>query len=410
MSAERVEIKNFRDFWGFFKSELKPKGPIFTLFNIISAPIIVTGLVLLLYRLTVGLGDTTNMSQEFPWGIWKGAIVMTGIAIAGGGYTLGFIVYVLGVEKFRPILRETILFAFLCYVFYAPALLIEIGRWWNFPNPFIGRDFGVSSVLFIVAWHFLLYMITLGIEFSPAAAEWIGMRRARKIVGATALGAVSFGVMLSIHHQAGLGALISMAVGKLHPLWSTEFVPVLFFISSIYAGPSMMIIVSTITQKVFSHRVDGEYRKAHPDIVVGLGRITAGVMFAYLFLNFILVHHEGDLKFINTPMGYWYLTEVVGLGLIPMFLFVHGVQHRNPSTIQSAAILAVIGVTLNRLNCVFIAYNWFLPLEERYYPYWMEVVITFCIIFIMIWIFRWIINRMAVLSKPPGWAIALDRH
>jgi Ni/Fe-hydrogenase subunit HybB-like protein len=408
--TEKVEIKNLGDFWRFFRSEMKPKGPIFTPFNIISAPVIVIGLALIVYRLAIGLGDTTNMSDVFPWGIWKGAIVMSGIAIAGGGYTLGFVVYITGKEKWRPILRETVLFAFLCYVFYAPALLIEIGRWWNFQNPFIGYEFGVSSVLFIVAWHFVLYMITLGLEFSPAAAEWVGMKRVRKIVGATAVGAVALGVMLSIHHQAGLGALISMGHAKLHPLWYTEFIPGLFFFSSIFAGPSMMIIVSSITQKVFSHRVDEEYRKSHSDIVVGLGRMCAGVMFAYLFLTFILAHHEGDLKYINTPMGYWWLTEVIGFGLIPMFLFIHGVQNKNISTIQLAAILAVIGAALNRFNCAFIAYNWRLPLEERYYPYWMEVVITFGITFLMIWIFRWIINRMHVLSKQPEWAAAIDKH
>ncbi len=408
--TEKREIKSFGEFWRFFISELKPKGNPWTPFNLFSGLIMFLGFVFIIYRFITGLSPTTNLSQLYPWGIWKGAVVNSGVAFAGGGYTLAFIVYILGLERYRPMVRETVLFAFLAYVFYAGALTIELGRWHVFYNPFIGNKYGVSSVLFIVAWHFMLYIVTLALEFSPAAAEWVGFKKARKILGAAALGAVVFGVMLSIHHQAGLGAMFTMCKGKLHPLWYSEFMPVLYFISSIYAGPSVMIVVSSVTQRLYSHRVDEEYRKAHPDIVIGLGRMCAGVLFAYLFLQLILVHHEHDLPLITTPMGFWWLVEVGALGLIPMLLFIHGVQHRNHSTINVAAILALIGVLLNRLNNVFIAYNWYIPLSQKYHPTWQEVIILFTIIFIDVWVFRWIINRMNVLSKPPAWARAMEKH
>jgi len=405
-----VEIKNFREFWSFFRSELKPKGPIFKPFNIISAPVIVIGIGLIIYRLIAGLGATTNLSQEFPWGMWIGFDVIVGVAFAGGGYTLAFIVYILGMDKFRPILRATVLNAFLAYVFYAGAIILDIGRWWNGANAFFGIRYGVSSVMFIVAWHFLLYMLTLGLEFSPAFAEWLGMKRLRKILGAATVGAVIFGVMLSIHHQSGLGALFAMTKGKLHPLWYTEFIPVLFFISSMFAGLCLIIFEGTISHKVFEFQIEEEHHKAYPDIVVGLARISAGIMFAYFFLNIFMVHHDGELVLLGTPMGYWYLTEVIGLVLIPGLMFIHGVQHKNLFIIRVAAVLALIGIVVNRLNCVFIAYKWNLPLAERYYPYWIEVWITLTIIFIEIWVFRWIINRMAVMRKPPEWAAALERH
>jgi Ni/Fe-hydrogenase subunit HybB-like protein len=255
----------------------------------------------------------------------------------------------------------------------------------------------------------MLYMVTLALEFSPAAAEWLGFKKARKILGAAALGAVVFGVMLSIHHQAGLGAMFTMCKGKLHPLWYSEFIPVLYFISSIYAGPSVMIIVSSITQKLFAHRVDEEYRNAHPGIVLGLAKMCGATIFAYLFLQLILVHHEHDLQYINTPMGFWWLVEVGALAFVPMLLFLHGVQKKNLATINLAAVLALTGVLLNRLNNVFIAYNWYLPLSLKYYPTWQEVIILLTIIFIDIWVFRWIINRMHVLSKPPEWA-RMEKH
>lgn len=407
---DKKNITNFSDFIKFFLEELRPKGNPWTPFNLISGTVIVLGFILILYRFITGLSPTTNLSQEYPWGIWKGAVVNSGVAFAGGGYTLAFIVYILGLERYRPMLRETVLFAFLAYVFYAGALTIELGRWHVFYNPFIGNKYGVSSVLFIVAWHFMLYIVTLALEFSPAAAEWLGFMRVRKVLGAAALGAVVFGVMLSIHHQAGLGALFTMCKGKLHPLWYSEFMPVLYFISSIYAGPSVMIVVTSITQKIFSHRVDEDYRKAHPGIVLGLGKMCAGTLFAYLFLQLILASHEHDLHLITTPMGFWWLVEVGALGLVPMLLFLYGIQHKDISIIRLAAFLALTGVLLNRLNNVFIAYNWYLPLSSKYYPTWQEVIILFTIIFIDVWVFRWIINRMHVLSKPPAWARAFEKH
>lgn len=402
------KVNAFREFLSFLKSELKPRGPIFTPFNVISAPVIFIGIVLIIYRFAVGLGPTTNLTQEFPWGLWIGFDVIVGIAFAGGGYTLAFIVYVLGVEKYRPIFRATVLSAFLAYVFYAGAIIIDLGRWWNLANPFIGREFGVSSVMFIVACLSLLCMLTLGLEFSPTVAEWLGMKRLRKILDSLTLGAVIFGVMLSINHQSGAGALFAMAKGKIHPLWYTEFIPVLFFISSIFAGLSLVIFEGTISHKVFAHQIDEKHHKAYPDIVIGLAKISAGVMFAYFALNAMLVLHEAELQLITTPMGYWYLTEVIGFVLVPCFMFVYGVQHRNLSTICTASVLTLIGIILNRFNYVFIAYNWYLPLEEKYYPHWIEVWVTLTIVFITIWVFRWVVNRMPVLRESPEWAI--EKH
>ncbi len=227
--------------------ELKPKGKIFTPFNIISFPVIVLGLILIVIRFAKGLGSVTNLTQEVPWGLWIGFDVVTGVAFAGGAYVLTFMVYILNMKKYKSIVRVTVLNGFLAYVFYAGALLLDLGRPWNVINPIIGNSFGVSSVLFLVAWHFLLYMMAQLIEFSPAIAEWIGARRARKILSGMTLAAVIFGITLSTLHQSGLGALFLMAKEKIHPLWYSEFIPVLFFVSSIFAGLSMVIFEGSIS-------------------------------------------------------------------------------------------------------------------------------------------------------------------
>lgn len=404
------QIKSFGDFWIFFKNELKPKGNPSTAFNLLSIISIVFGIILIVYRFAVGLGHpVTNLNQSFPWGLWIGFYVMCGVAFAAGGYVLAFIVYVLGVKKYRPLFRVTILNAFLSYVFCAGVIAIGLGRWWNMPNVFLGIEFGVSSVMFVVAWLFLLYILASALEFSPAVAEWLGKTRARKILGALTLGTVVFGVMLSVLHQAGLGALLTMAKGKIHPLWYTEFLPVMFFISSIYAGLSLVIFEGTISRKVFTYQIDEEHRHSHDDIIIGLARICGGVIFAYFSLSIILAQYKGDFALINTAMGYWWLLEIIGFVAIPGLMFIHGAQKRNTYTIRAAAILAMLGILLNRYNNVFIAYNWNLPFAEKYYPSFIEGLTTLAIIFLQIWVFRWIVNRMSVMRKSPQWASILDK-
>src|SRR4030066_436886 len=265
-------IMDVKKTFTFILSEIKPKGKVFTPFNVISGAIILLGIILIIFRFAKGLGAVTNLSQTYPWGLWIGFDVVTGVAFAGGAYVLTFMVYILGMKKYHPIVRVTVLNGFLAYVFYAGALLLDLGRPWNVINPIIGNSFGVNSILFLVAWHFMLYMIADLIEFSPAIAEWLGLERIRRLLNSLTLGAVIFGITLSTLHQSGLGALFLLAKGKIHPLWYTQFIPILFFVSSIFAGLSLVIFEGSISHRVFSDQLDDEHRASHNDILIGLAK------------------------------------------------------------------------------------------------------------------------------------------
>jgi Ni/Fe-hydrogenase subunit HybB-like protein len=402
-SANAGEIRNVMDFLVFIRRELKPKGKIFTPFNVISLPIILLGLALIVIRLAKGLGSVTNLSQEFPWGIWIGFDVMVGVAFAGGAYILTFVVYILRSEKYHPVVRATVLNGFLAYVFYAGAIFLDLGRWWNIINPIFGNKFGVNSVLFLVSWHFLLYMISLFIEFSPAVAEWLGFRRIRKILASLTVGAVVFGIALSTLHQSGLGALFMMAKDKIHPLWYTEFIPVLFFVSSIFAGLSMVIFEGTISHRVFADQIDQDHHRSFDGILIGLGKACAGALFVYFFMKILILIHGKQWALLATPMGTWYLVELIGFVLLPCVLFLHGVRYHNLTVIRMGAIVSMLGIIINRLNYSVIAYKWYVPLSQRYIPSWMEITITLAIILTEVWVFRWIANRMPVLRESPAW-------
>ena len=388
--------------WKFLLGELKPKGKWLTPFNIISIPIMILGLVLIVIRFWKGIGSITNLTQEVPWGLWIGFDVVTGVAFAGGAYVLTFMVYILNMKKYHSIVRVTVLNGFLAYVFYAGALLLDLGRPWNVINPIIGNGFGTSSVLFLVAWHFLLYMIAQLIEFSPAIAEWLGAKRAHRILSGMTIAAVIFGITLSTLHQSGLGALYLLAKDKIHPLWYSEFIPINFFVSSIFAGLSLVIFEGSISQKVFFDQISEKSHKAHHGIIVGLSKICAVTMFAYFFLQVLVFVHGQHWDLLNTPMGYWYITEMIGFILVPMLIFFYSYRKHNTLLVKVAAVITMVGIIINRLNVTVIGFRW--DAASHYYPSWMEIVVTLAVIFTEIWIFRWIINRMPVLREPPSWA------
>jgi len=390
-----------KSIWKFLVSELKPKDKLLTPFNIISIPVMLLGLALIVIRFWKGLGSITNLTQDIPWGLWIGFDVVTGVAFAGGAYVLTFMVYILNMRKYHSIVRVTVLNGFLAYVFYAGALLLDLGRPWHVINPIIGNSFGTSSVLFLVAWHFLLYMIAELIEFSPAIAEWLGARRARKILSGMTIAAVIFGITLSTLHQSGLGALYLMAKEKIHPLWYSEFIPIMFFVSSIFAGLSMVILEGSISHKVFFNQISEKNHLAQKRIIHGLSKICTGAMFAYFFLQMLVFIHGQHWDLLNTPMGYWWLLEMLGFVLLPMILFFFSYRTNNITLIKIAAIITMLGVILNRLNVTVIGFRW--DMAIRYVPSWMEFVVTLAVIFTEIWIFRWVINRMPVLRDSPSW-------
>jgi Ni/Fe-hydrogenase subunit HybB-like protein len=214
---------------------------------------------------------------------------------------------------------------------------------------------------------------------------------------------VIFGITLAFLHQAGLGALFLMARNKLHPLWYSEFIPVLFVVSSVFAGLSLVIVEGSISAKVFAHRTGKLLRWTHEDILLGLGRVAAGTMFAYFFLEIVTVMHGQKWALLATPMGAWYLLEVLGFVLVPGALYVMAYRARNVNWVKAAAGLTLFGVLLNRLNVSIIAFKPFAAVH--YVPSWMEVVITLAIVSAEIWIFRWVVNRMPVLDfeeiRPP---------
>ena len=388
-------------FLRFFLSELRPKGKTFTPFNIIAAITIITAAIILVQRFTSGIGSVAHTVQERPWGLWINLNVITGVAFAGGAYVITFMVYILGLKQYKPIVRATVLWALLSYMFYAGALLLDLGRPWKVINPIIGNSFGISSVLFLVAWHFILYMGSLFIEFSPTWTEWASLKRQRKFFASLTLGVVIFGITLSTLHQSGLGALFLMAKPKIHPLWYSEFIPLMYFISSIFAGLSLVIVLEAINLKVFRKQMSEKHRKTNRPISLKLARVCAVSMFVYLAMTILMFIHGKDYAYIGSSWGVWFLFEIIGFVLIPGILFLLAYKRQNLSLVIFAAAITIAGIILNRLNVSTIAYLWYD--NSLHFPTWKEIVVSLAVIFVQLIVFKWIARRMPVYSDPPEW-------
>jgi Ni/Fe-hydrogenase subunit HybB-like protein len=364
--------------------------------NVVASVIMVVGVGLIAYRFIAGLGATTNLTQDSPWGIWIGFDMLGGVALAAGGYTIATSVYIFGLKEYHPIVRPAVLTGFLGYTFAILGLCADLGRPWNLPVPLF-VSYGGPSVMFEIAWCVALYASVLGMEFLPPVFEWLGWTRARTLAVKATIGLTVFGVMLSTLHQSSLGALFLMTPTKLHPLWYSPFIPAYFFISSIAAGLSMVIIESALSHRAFKSRTDH-----HVDldkIAIGLARGASIVLFSYFFVKLVGVADSMRADLLFTGYGYWFMVEMLGFILLPSLLFAFGARRGQISLIRWTAALTVLGIIVNRLNVSVIAFNWTAP--DRYVPSWMEVWVSVSLLTIGIQVFRWIVNRMPVLRESP---------
>lgn len=379
---------SFRD---YVKSLLTPGNAIFALILLIGVPLII-------YRFVFGIGASTHLTQANPWGLWIGLDVMSGVALAAGGFTVATAVYILGLEEYHPIVRPAVLTGFLGYLFVVIGLCADLGRPWKLPVPMV-YSFGTGSVMFEVGWCVCLYLTVLALEFSPVAFEWLGFKRARAWAIRLTLGLTILGTCLSTLHQSSLGALFLMMPHRLHPLWYSGYVPIFFFVSAIIAGLSMVIVESGLSHRVFKSQIKPDDHGQADRLTLGLARGAAVVLFAYFFLKLQGLVDGGRFDLLLTPYGFWFLFEIFGFILAPSFLFAVAVRRQKATLARWVAGWTVLGIVVNRLNLAVIAFNYNAP--ERYVPGFMEIMISITIITIGIMTFRWIVNRMPVLHEHP---------
>ncbi len=382
-----------------FLRSLLPQPPYLTWGNLVAGAILAVGLPLVGMRWILGLGSVTNLTDDYPWGFWIGFDVVTGVALAAGGYVMASAVHLFGLEEYKPVVRPALLTGFLGYILVIFGVAFDLGRPWHMPWVVITP--GLTSILFLVGMHVGLYTTTQFVEISPAVFEWLRWRRWRDVAATLTVGATIFGVILSTLHQSALGALFLAAPTRLHPLWYSSFIPLYFFVSSIIAGLSMVILEGTLSHKVFSREVDISHER-FDRIVLGLGKAASVTLAVYFCIRWLDVAYNSTWSYLGSRLGMWFIVELVVFFGLPCFLYAWGVREKNATIVKWTSALAVLGIVVNRLDVAVVAFNWQLPPERRYHPSWMEIWISLTIVTCGVLVFKWIVHRLPILHEHPA--------
>ncbi|MCU0592276.1 MAG: Ni/Fe-hydrogenase cytochrome b subunit [Desulfobacterales bacterium] len=387
------------------------RAPFWTPGVLVLAFLMAAGAVAVLARFIGGIGYVSNLSTARPWGIWIGIDVASGVALAAGGFTTAFLAHILGRHTYEPVVRPALLTAMLGYTFVVLGLIVDIGRSWAIWKPMIHWNF--HSVLFEVAMCVMFYLNVLYIEFIPIVVERFrgrvnlpGPLAALNRPAETLLGLadailpkimwifIIAGVVLSCMHQSSLGSLMLIAPTKLHPLWYTPILPLLFLTSAIAVGYPMVVFETTLATT--SLKLDPEMQVLSP-----LTRFTVVLLGIYLALKIGDMVIRGTYVYLldGTAQTNAFLAEMILGVLAPWLMLLSPAVRRSRRWLFIACTLIVGGVLLNRVNVFVVAYR--PPVSENYYfPSVTEILITVGFIAGLMFLYRFLVNYLPVLNRP----------
>ncbi len=311
--------------------------------SVLAGVLLATLAVLTYVRFTQGLGSVTHLSDGFPWGLWIGFDLLCGVGLAAGGVAVTATVHVLHLKDFKPILRPTVLTAFLGYLLVITALLFDLGRPWNIWHPII--MWNPHSVMFEVGWCVMLYTTVLSLEFAPVVLERFRLDWLLKLLKPVTPVLVILGVILSTLHQSSLGSLFLIVPEKMHPLWYTPMLPVLFFVSALAAGIAMTVVESWFSRRVF-------HKPIETHLLSRMSRVSVVVLALYLVLRLrdLAVRDALATIFPLTPLSMMFLAEI-GIGVVvPMVLLAFARFRESPKRLAVTQGLVVLGFIFHRLN------------------------------------------------------------
>ncbi len=348
------------------------------------------GGVVTLYRMAKGLGAATNLSDEYPWGLWVAVDVLTGVALAAGGFAIAAAVYIFNMKKYKPVAKPAILTAFIGYLIVIVGLVIDIGKPASFWHPLVMWQ--GHSVMFEVVWCITLYTTVLALEFAPDLLDRIGMAGLAKVLRQKVIlyPLVIAGITLSYLHQSSLGAFFLITPHKLHGLWYTPLLPQLFYLSAIAVGLAMVSFESIMSSRAFN-------RAYETDILKGLAKGTWITLVIYLVVRLVDLLAQGKVGLIFTggTASLLFLLEMVGGVILPIFLLATR-SAENVSSILWAQVLVIAGVILNRFNVNFLTQSGH---GGSYFPSAMEMAITVGIIALGLFLYRAAVAYLPIFSQ-----------
>jgi Ni/Fe-hydrogenase subunit HybB-like protein len=377
-------------------------GPVLTTPVKILGALAVLGLVLIAYREATGLGAATAMNDGYPWGFWIAFDVVVGTALATGGYAVAILIYILNRGRYHPLIRSAILTSALGYTLGGIGVMLDLGRFWNTTKLPLFWNWNLNSVLLEVALCISLYTLVLWIELSPAFLErWREAknerlrkvsRKALPIIERAMPWLLALGLLLPTMHQSSLGSLMILSGPKLHPLWQTPLLPLLFLLSCIGMGYAAVVIESTLSTSVFRLRDE-------TPVLAGLSTAMLTVLGLYLVVRVVDITARGKLPLVFAGDGYSLLF------LLEMLLFIAAIvmllmkeKLTDAGHLFRTAMVVVTAGALYRFSTFLIAYRpavggW------HYFPALTEILITLGLVSAEVVAYIFVVKRFPVLSS-----------
>ena len=368
--------------------------PKLTFWRVVVTLIFGAGLYATFLRFFQGFQASTNLTDPVPWGLWVGLNTLCGVGLSAGGFAIAAAVYILGLERYRPVLRASILLSFLGYVTVISGMMYELGLPWRIWHPMVMWNF--QSVLFDVAWCVMLYTTVLALEFAPVVLQKFGLRTPIRLLRAISIPLMIAGVILSTLHQSSLGSLYLIVPHKLHPLWYSPVLPLLFYISAICVGFAMTIFESWHSSKAFG-------RQLELPLLASMGRVLAVLLTFYFTVRFVDLYRRGVLHYmLENRLESWLFGLEIALMLLPMLLLFRVRIRWSPGALYACAVMVILGFVAHRLNVSTTGME--MGSGTQYVPRWSEVVITLWIIAVGFAVFRFVTKYFPVFegAHPPS--------
>jgi len=362
--------------------------------------------LILLYRFLTGIGTVSGLTDGYPWGIWIAFDVVTGTALACGGYAIAILAYILNKGKYHPLVRPALLTSALGYSMAALAIIIDVGRWWGIWRIPLGGfpdmgSYNWNSALLEVALCVMAYVGVLWIELGPAFLEkWEATSKSSALVGFAKFGLkfydkaliwiIALGVLLPTMHQSSLGTLMLLGGHKLHGLWYTGWIPLLYLISCVGMGYAVVVWESAVSSSVFK-------RQREDSMLISLSGAMVVVNALYIVLRFgdIIISGKAGLMFTSGFLSVMFWIEMA-LFAIPMVMLMRGKDRLNFGTIFKASVLIMLAGGLYRFDSYLTAFN---PGEGwSYFPTTLELLITLGVIAFEVFLYVFIVKRYPILS------------
>jgi len=349
-------------------------------------------------RFLNGLGTTTGLTDAAPWGFWIAFDVMAGVALAAGGFVLAATTYIFRLRKYRHFARSAILTALLGYMAVAVGLLYDLGLPWHIWHPMIYPQ--AHSVLFEVAMCVMLYLTVLLLEFGPVVLEHPRLDRPifrgiHKVLKSVAIPLVIAGIVLSTLHQSSLGSLFLIAPYRLHPLWYSPIIWVLFFISAVGLGLMMVTLESLFSAWLFGHKLKMQ-------LMGGLAKAASTVLFVYVGRRLADLAVRGVLgqAFDGSGLSLVFLLEILVSVLLPATLLAIPRVRASVAGLSICSILTVMGMIGYRFNVCIVGFA--RPQEMPYWPTWMELAVSLGIVALALLVFIFFVENFRVYPEEAG--------